>query len=531
MPFEQQNTTTMESNTYDAWSWDNSPRSNVIATCVLIFLLTWLTRTLLLTDALANIPTVGKGSQWARRKQYKSGSPWDLYEEGYQMIRKGADYFRIATTAPGETIVISSKFLPELKKLPDDVLSASEGISEILQSPYTQVPPTVPGLPHIVKASLTPALIRLNAMIAEEVHQSMALEFPRTEDWTEVNINEKVLRIIAMVSGRVFVGPELCRKQEYLDAAVNYTIDVMTAAYVISYVPQWLRRIVAPFLPHIERLNKRLEEATSLLRPVIMARQEASYEAENVNPDDMLQWLIDSSSTNGDVDVKKLAEMQLSAIFAAIHTTSLVTTNAFYTLASMPELVPILREDVEQALQVTNGEFTNSSIQNMKKLDSFLKEILRFHTLGASSFNRRVIRPFNLSNGQHIPAGVNLELPAGGIAHDGDIFPSPKTFDAFRFYNMRQTKKDETPGKKVVEVVASSQFVGVGATSLTFGYGRHACPGRFFAANEIKMILAATLLHYEIKNPPGVEVRHKNVMHGSHVGFALPEYVFNTNAG
>ncbi|EXA30099.1 hypothetical protein FOVG_18479 [Fusarium oxysporum f. sp. pisi HDV247] len=509
----------MESNTYDALSWEHSLRSHVIATCVAIFLLTWIARTLLLTDALANVPAVGKGSRWARRKQYTSGSPWDLYEEGYRMrVHDPNPRLPISSdiSKAGETIVVSSKFLPELKKLPDEVLSMSEAISEILQSSYTKVPPTVPGLPHIVKSYLTPALIRLNSMIAKEVHESMALELPQTTDWTEVNINESVLRIIAMVSGRVFVGPELCRNEEYLDAAVNYTIDVMTAAYFVSYVPQWLRPIVSPFLPQINRLNKRLEEAISLLRPVITARQEASDDSNDVKPDDMLQWLIDSQSTNGEVDVQKLAEMQLSAIFAAIHTTSLVTTNAFYTLASMPEIIPVLQEDVKQALEVTNGEFTNPSIQNMKKLDSFLKEILRFHTLGASSFNRKVIRPFNLSNGQHIPAGVNLELPAGGIAYDENIFPSPNTFDPLRFYNLRQSKNDETSGKKAVEVVASSQFVGVGATSLTFGYGRHACPGRFFAANEIKMILAATLLHYEIKNPPGVDERHKNIMHGSH---------------
>lgn len=38
-----------------------------------------------------------------------------------------------------------------------------------------------------------------------------------------------------------------------------------------------------------------------------------------------------------------------------------------------------------------------------------------------------------------------------------------------------------------------------------FGYGRHACPGRFFAAAEIKLLLARLLLDYEIAMPPGLE--------------------------
>lgn len=50
----------------------------------------------------------------------------------------------------------------------------------------------------------------------------------------------------------------------------------------------------------------------------------------------------------------------------------------------MPELVPVLREDVRQALEETNGEFTSLALQNMKKLDSFMKENLRMYSMSAS---------------------------------------------------------------------------------------------------------------------------------------------------
>lgn len=38
---------------------------------------------------------------------------------------------------------------------------------------------------------------------------------------------------------------------------------------------------------------------------------------------------------------------------------------------------------------------------------------------------------------------------------------------------------------------------------LGFGHGNHACPGRFFAANEIKVILAHMLLKYDWELAPG----------------------------
>ena len=38
---------------------------------------------------------------------------------------------------------------------------------------------------------------------------------------------------------------------------------------------------------------------------------------------------------------------------------------------------------------------------------------------------------------------------------------------------------------------------------LHFGHGKYACPGRFFAVLEMKMILARFLLDYEFKYPEG----------------------------
>jgi cytochrome P450 len=101
------------------------------------------------------------------------------------------------------------------------------------------------------------------------------------------------------------------------------------------------------------------------------------------------------------------------------------------------------------------------------------------------------------------------------MGFDEDVFPDAEKFDALRFYKLRLSK--EGSGARAADIVASSQFIGVGPTSLLFGYGRHACPGRFFAANEIKMILATMLLNYDIKNPDGVEGRYANLVFGRSV--------------
>lgn len=52
----------------------------------------------------------------------------------------------------------------------------------------------------------------------------------------------------------------------------------------------------------------------------------------------------------------------------------------------MPHLVPELQDDVRQAVAASEGEFGSSALQNMKKLDSFLKETMRCYPLNAGGF-------------------------------------------------------------------------------------------------------------------------------------------------
>ncbi|KAF9876376.1 cytochrome P450 [Colletotrichum karsti] len=467
-------------------------------------------------DPLANVPIVGgQGGSWKRRKEFAAGKGADYYIEGYRKFKDSI--FRVVTLRKRDTVCVPPKYLPDLKKLPDDVLSFNKAIDESMQVKYTKVETDTPLVVHTVRASLTPALPRLNATIADEVVESMRLELPQSNEWTEVNINSKLLRIIAMASGRVFIGPELCRDERYIDASINYTIDLMTAVHIVAFLPGFVRPFVAPFLPPVKKLHRRIVEAEAVFKPIVEARRKAK-EAKSDDyqePDDMLQWMMNGQAKFGQSTDRALAQNQLGISFAAIHTTSLTTTNAFYWLAAKPDLIPILRDDVQQALLETGGEFTSPALQNMKKLDSFLREVLRCSPLSVGSFQRKVLKDIKLPNGQVIPQDVVIEIPAGGVNLDDEVFPNAQEFDALRYYKLRQAKDEAESGTKAAEVVAQSQFVSVGTSHLTFGYGRHACPGRFFAVNEIKMIMANILCNYEVKMPDGLTERYENIKFGA----------------
>lgn len=263
-------------------------------------------------------------------------------------------------------IVLSPKYLPELKKLPDHTVSMDEAVNEVIDN-FTIFTTTAltklsrrskPSIPRssqqypsfrtrskrilhllLVSTSILPKYLccvrrltrwdaaRLNGLIAQECRECLAINLPESPDWTPINIHHKLLRIVGMVSGRMFIGPELSRTEEYLDAAINYTMEVMTAQRAVVNMNPWLRPFLASRLPEIKKLEKRKREAYNFLMPVIEARKQAFQDSKDDGPDDMLQWLIRNSPKFTDAHSQNLAEVQLGLSFAAIHTTVLVTTN------------------------------------------------------------------------------------------------------------------------------------------------------------------------------------------------------------
>jgi len=159
--------------------------------------------------------------------------------------------------------------------------------------------------------------------------------------------------------------------------------------------------------------------------------------------------------------------------------------HAFYYLAAFPEYMQPLREEVEAVVQ--SEGWTKAGLDQMHKLDSFIRESQRLHPVQNLLITRIAVNDFIFSDGTTIPRGTSISVSADKVHINDKVYEDPLTFDGFRFSKMREGSA------KKVGMVSSSQ------DHLAFGHGRHVCPGRYFAACELKLMFAHIVTTYDVK--------------------------------
>jgi fumitremorgin C monooxygenase len=94
------------------------------------------------------------------------------------------------------------------------------------------------------------------------------------------------------------------------------------------------------------------------------------------------------------------------------------------------------------------------------------------------------------------------------------VYPDAAKFDGYRFVQLRQQEKEKetstngtTGTNTTVGGSGGLSFVSVSANHMGFGYGKHACPGRFFAGAETKIALCHILLKYDFELVDGALAR------------------------
>ncbi|KAK6209890.1 cytochrome P450 [Colletotrichum tabaci] len=393
-----------------------------------------------------------------------------------------------------ESIVLPPSMANEIRSHKD--LSFAEFSEVFFQTKYPGFEAFAVGnhsspLLTVINKDLTKQLAKVTEPLADETSLALKHTFTENKAWHAIHMRNTVLEVIARVSSRVFLGTELCRNEVWLDITKNYTLDGFSAGERLRDFSPFVRPFVHWFLPVCQSARKRVRESATIIQPIIDKRNALKAQAVaegKPEPEylDAIEWFERAAQANGVKLDPSLCQLFLSTV--AIHTTTDLMGQVLVDLAKNPGIIKDLQEEVLKTLKESGWK--KNSLYNMKLLDSVIKESQRLKPLQLASMQRIATADVTLSDGTFIPKGACVSVSSHAL-WDPEVYPEPEKWDGYRFYRLR-----EEAGKENF-----AQLVSTAPEHLGFGHGKHACPGRFFAANEIKIVLAHILLQYEWRLP------------------------------
>jgi len=387
-------------------------------------------------------------------------------------------------------VVTGPQMIEDVRHASDDQLSSKDAIAETLHLDILFGRGVLNDGFHVdvIRSQLTRNITARFSDIQDEITAAFADYVPiKGNEWTTVVMRDTIPNIVCRAVNRFLVGLPLCRDPDYRSLNVQFTFDIVTSGNVLNLFPTPLRHFIVRFL---RKVPAGINRAIKHLEPLIkerLAQVEKYGEDWPDKPNDAISWFLEVAKEPHQRTVESFAIRILLMNFAGIHTTSQSFSNALFHLATSPEYVQPMREEVEA---VINEEgWTKSAMGKLRKVDSFLRESQRISGNGAFTVRRKVLKDFTFSNGTTVPAGCMIGIPHRSVHCDPDNYADPDVFDGFRFSKMREKEGESS---KHSMVTLTHEY-------LSFGQGRHACPGRFFATNEVKAMLAYVLLNYDVK--------------------------------
>lgn len=407
-------------------------------------------------------------------------------------------------------LILPKSSIQDIKSYTDEEASFDAVLKSQYHPKVTRFGESDPVLINVVKNDISRQVASSLMFLQDEAAYSFNQKLGPCEDWTSFVLYPKIADIIALVSGRVFVGRPLSRNTDWVATTVNYTFEITKAKNALSAWPSWIVSIIGPHLKQVKSLNKFRDRAADLVKPILNAHlakegNEKLYSDEGDEIGNVISWLLARMGTDERKDPTKIVNELLILSFAAIHTTTNTFFQAILDLATYRQYIPILIDEINKVILEDGCDISDdgvlrmrkSSMPKLAKLDSFIKESHRVNPLGLISHFRKVMSDVTISSGHTIRKGTVIGIPSWFIHNNSDALFSPgitkplNEFDGLRFYNLRQLAGNEN----------RHLFVATSPESLAFGHGNHACPGRFFAGNELKVVMIELLRNWDFRLP------------------------------
>ncbi|RAQ76583.1 cytochrome P450 [Aspergillus flavus] len=439
-------------------------------------------------------PRMGKSRLWTWITWQKP-TRFDLpryAKAGYEQFNKALGKPFLTKVFGHDYVVLPSKYFDDIKRASPQSLSFFQALSDGLnmEASVGHLYASTTEIDVVVK-HLNTRLTQLTPLLCDEAEYAIEREVGALTDWKKFNVSNLIAAIVHRTTNRILVGKELCRNEEYLAITTKFSRSLFISGIFWNFVRLGpLRKLVA-WLTIGLHLRDRNAAAKVLLPHVLARRQEkeAGVDVATKYPD-ALQWTIDTApSFPGDDEPLHQVYHMLHLTFAASSASGVGVTQCLLNVLAYPEYLEPLREEIFTVV-ARHGGWTDKALSQMALLDSFIRETMRLHPAGSLTVARTVMDDhFRFHDGLTLPKGTNIIAPALAIHYDPDNYEDAHRFDGFRFARYRQKQGEN---HRWLASTIDQKF-------LQFGYGNHACPGRFYAIRKIKLVLAKLIMDYDFK--------------------------------
>ncbi|KAJ6544721.1 cytochrome P450 [Mycena sp. CBHHK59/15] len=390
------------------------------------------------------------------------------------------------TLVNGPLLIVGQQYIDFMRTSNEAIFSQKAAIVKATQLDYTLDPHqlTNPYAIGVLLGEVTREIDRYIPDIVEETNQALdellSDHMNGSAPTSVVPLFSSMTDVVARVVNRSFVGAELCRKPDYIQAVVRYAQTFIFYGMVLKLLPKFLK---PPAYALMTTLFGGKRKPARYLQPHI-----AEYIKQRENGQHsptIMEALLAASGENAE----QLAMYIIALNFGSIHTLSIVITQTLFEIAAMsPAEVDLIYEELDEML-IGGEEWTKAALSRCQRLDSLLREAGRLHGVTIFSAERRTVQDAAFPDGTLVPADTMVSVLNHAVHLNPSIYAEPYKFNAFRFY---KTQNDAHH----LATIDSNNY-------LLFGLGRHACAGRFFAAITLKIFIATVLLQYHVafENP------------------------------
>ena len=259
--------------------------------------------------------------------------------------------------------------------------------------------------------------------------------------------------------------------------------EMVKMGNALSEMWRWIVITMLPSIAAIFRVNCYNQVAekwfTSLMRKLIGSRK--NQETENK---DILNTLLKIHEDDlNELDQECMEKTMIQFIFDGYNTTSDACTGVLAHIATNPEVVEKLREEIDAVFDAKEDgdiDVTDTDVIGMNYLDCVVSEQQRLNNPNFATA-RRVTKPWKIPGADlTIPVGVGIYLPIGSFHRDPEYWENPLEFNPERF-NAENKSKIKT------------------GTYAPFGLGPRKCLGSNYAILKIKFILIYLIIFLTLK--------------------------------